>query len=384
MRRRILVVDDEPGMVRAVQRVLSGKHDVIGTTDPNEALRVAGQWQPDLAVLDVRLPGTDGFELMARLRQVCSGVDVILMTGSVGETDQKLIRAVRQRAFYFIHKPFDRELLHVLVDRCLELRRLAEENRRHLARLESEVDQARQFQRSLLPPEEAELGGVHVRACNRPCAELGGDLYDYAACADGGAAFLVADVSGHGASAAMLTGVVKAAFQAARTADYAPAAVARAIADGLRGFAAHRYVTVFAGRLDAGAEQLTYVNGGHPPGLLWRAGDDDEVVRLAATGRLVSSVFPETTWSEARVRFGSGAALLICTDGATEAWNEGGEIGLVGVEAAASLARKAGEPLLPAVLAAVAAHSEGRRLLDDLTLLSVTRHPEAAAIRSPR
>jgi DNA-binding NtrC family response regulator len=61
------------------------------------------------------------------------------MTGSVDDLDEKLVRAIRSHAFYFIQKPFDREVLKTLVERCLELRWRREEHRRHLKRLETEM-----------------------------------------------------------------------------------------------------------------------------------------------------------------------------------------------------------------------------------------------------
>jgi len=71
---RILVVDDEFGMVRAVERVLGGTHEVVGSQSSPEALRIARQFEPDLVVLDVRMPEIDGFELMGRLKADLPGV----------------------------------------------------------------------------------------------------------------------------------------------------------------------------------------------------------------------------------------------------------------------------------------------------------------------
>ena len=101
------------------------------------------EFNPDLVILDIRMPELDGFELMARLKADQPDVDIILMTGSLDDLDQKLIRAIRGRAFYFIQKPFDREVLQTLVERCLELRWRREENRRHVHRLEQELGEAR-------------------------------------------------------------------------------------------------------------------------------------------------------------------------------------------------------------------------------------------------
>jgi len=114
---RILVVDDEPAMLRSVERILSDEYEVRSSTSPVEALEIARDFKPHLAVVDIRMETMDGFKLMNALKRMDEDVQVILMTGSVFDVDQKLIRAIREKAFYALNKPFDREVLRTLVDR---------------------------------------------------------------------------------------------------------------------------------------------------------------------------------------------------------------------------------------------------------------------------
>jgi len=172
----ILVVDDEPGIVRAVDRVLGGVHHVRGTSSSRTALSLAEQLKPELAILDIRMPDLDGFELMTQLKARLPDVDVILMTGSLDDLDEKLVRALRSPAFYFIQKPFDRDVLLTLVERCLELRWRREDHQRTLERLETEMAEARAFQQSLLPEPEALLNGLYICCRYVPYVRLGGDL----------------------------------------------------------------------------------------------------------------------------------------------------------------------------------------------------------------
>ena len=141
---RILVVDDDPGVLRAVTRVLGSQHKLVTASSPAEALTLAPAFCPDLAILDIRMPAMDGFELMQRLKAALPDLDIIVMTGSITEPDALLIRAIQQGAFYFIQKPFDREVLQTLVARCLDLRRL-----RTLA--DQEMENLRVAQTRLLP-----------------------------------------------------------------------------------------------------------------------------------------------------------------------------------------------------------------------------------------
>ncbi len=263
---RILVVDDEPGILRAVERVLGDIHHVCGTSSSKDAVALAAEFLPALAIVDIRMPEVDGFELMARLKTRLPQVDVILMTGSVDDLDEKLIRAIKSPAFYFIQKPFDREVLKTLVERCLELQWRREAHRLHLQRLEDELSQARAFQQSLLPPREATFNGLSVCSQYLPCSGIGGDLYDYAAADAGQTALLVADVSGHGLVAAMMTSVVKSAFHAARVDGYDPLTVVHRVWGALAAFGPEKFVTLFAALIAPEDSRLRYVECGPSAG----------------------------------------------------------------------------------------------------------------------
>ena len=366
---RILVVDDEHGMVRAVERVLGGEHDVVGSHSSSEALAVARRFAPDLVILDVRMPEIDGFELMARLKAELPGIDIIVMTGSLDDLDQKLIRAIRGRAFYFIQKPFDREVLLTLVERCLELRWRRLEGRRHVARLEKELAEARAFQQGLLPLRDMTIDGLAVSCRYASCVELGGDLCDYVAIGDGRIALLVADVMGHGVSAAMLTGVVKSAFRASSPDLYEPRAMVNRLWTNMDAFGPERFVTLIAAVVSLADKRVEYVNAGHPAGLIF--GAREGVSRLASTGPLVSSAFRDSAWEQRSVAVEPGDRLLLYTDGVSDAVagpDDDGEDAIVRMVQEHAGADGA---LIDSLVAQVQARFGGRPQPDDLTLLSV-------------
>jgi phosphoserine phosphatase RsbU/P len=365
---RILVVDDEPGMLRAVERVLGQTHHVLGSQSSGHAVSLAAEFEPDLAILDIRMPDLDGFELMARLKSAHPGLDIILMTGSVDDIDDKLIRAIRGRAFYFIQKPFDRELLLTLVERCLELRTRREESRRHVQRLESELADARAFQQGLLPPRDVVLDHCAISCRYVPCSELGGDLYDYAAVSPTRTALIVADVSGHGVSAAMLTGVVKSAFRSSNVDGYEPRAVVQRAWSSLAAFGYERFITLFAAVLAADEGRLHYVNAGHPAGLLWK--ESGGLTRLESTGPLVSPALRACQWEQRGVRMTAGDQLLLYTDGVLEAFFSDDDSGEARIVAAIERHATGGPLMLEGILREVGLSFRGRPQDDDLTLLT--------------
>lgn len=372
-RPRILIVDDDPGMLRATERVLAGRYDIASYRSSREALAHAPEFAPDIALLDVRMPELSGFELREALHERCRDVDVIFMTGSLNEIDATLVRAIRARAFFFIQKPFDREVLLTLVERCVELRRLSAENRRHVTRLEAELAEARVFQRSLLPPESGSVGGLSVHVRYLPSAELGGDFYDYAAAGPSNATLLIADAAGHGVSAAMLTGVVKAAFDASRADRYDPRAVVRRIADGLRGFEHQRFITATCVRIDPRRGLLEYVNAGHPAGAVW---SPRGLARLEPTGPLICSAFPNADWEQVTWDVAPDTHLLLFTDGISECQASDGMFGEGRIIDECVRRPEGGADLLDAILAGAARFSGGCD--DDQTLILASLDVESS------
>lgn len=370
-RERILVVDDQAGMLHAVERVLAPAYEVRCVASPSAALDALGSFTPDLALLDVRLPEMSGFVLMDRLKVLRPDLDVLFMTGSVNELDTQLIRAIAAGAFYFIQKPFDRQVLLTLVERCLTLRRLATENRRHTLRLERELAQARIFQHRLLPPPAAQLGGLAIDALYLSCTELCGDFYDYTATRPDRIAVVVADVSGHGVSAAMLTGMVKSAFQSAAAEQFEPRAVVNRLLEGLRAFGPRPFVTAFAARISHGRPStIEYCNAGHPPALLGAPGRPPR--QLESTGPLICSALGGEVWEAAQETFGEAERLLLYTDGLIEIDGPSGHFGIPRLADAFATCRLHGAPLLEELARQASAHALDRPRHDDQTLLTIS------------
>src|SRR6185436_20974179 len=115
------------------------------------------------------------------------------------------------------------------------------------------------------------------------------DFYDCAPARSDGAVILIVDVSGHGASAAMLTGMVKLAFRDALSRGDDPADIVRRIAASRPLFPEGQHLTALCARIDPAEGWIEYVNAGHPPGLVARR--DGALVRLETTAPLVHPVF---------------------------------------------------------------------------------------------
>jgi sigma-B regulation protein RsbU (phosphoserine phosphatase) len=351
-----------------VSRILGRRHEVVAVASGEAAIDEARKLKHDLAIVDIRLPAMNGFEVTRALKASQSDIDVILMTGNSEEPDETLIRAIDEGAFYFIQKPFERRVLLALVNRCLELRELREEREQFLRRVERELEEARQFQLGLLPPAEMELPGVSIAARYRACSELAGDIYDYVEAGDGSIAILIADVVGHGASAAMMTGMVKAAFRASHVEGFEPMAVIDRVKEGIRDFDPSRFVTLCCARLDPDRSELRYVNAGHPEPLIRRGAE--RPILLDSTGPILSSALFHIPCEQAVHPLEPGDSLLLYTDGLTEAHGPAGPFGQDRL-ISAILRGDRGAALLDSLLSEIVAFSNSPNNKDDITLLSL-------------
>jgi phosphoserine phosphatase RsbU/P len=365
---RVLIVDDDPGMLRAADRILSASYTTRAVLRPSEAIALAREMPFSLMVCDVRMPEMDGFALVEEVRKLQPGIDAIFMTGSLTEPDANLVRAIRAGAFYFIQKPFDRLVLSTLVSRCLELRRLRGTERAHVMRMERELKGARLLQQAMLGPARAEIDGIHIGAICLASQELGGDLYDFFRTTDGRAAFIIADVCGHGAPAALLTAVVKAAFRS-RPDSFDPAAAIERLAADLAPFGGDRFVTGICGCIDRSG-RLDIVNAGHPPGVLLHPRGEDPGL-LPANSPLVSEAFESGSWSSERYDLPRGSTLALFTDGLHESFRE--PITHAHARLSGIFSQSGGDPAAMMSLLETQVMSElgGRPALDDITALAI-------------
>jgi two-component system alkaline phosphatase synthesis response regulator PhoP len=121
MNGRILIVEDEPSIQNIVRTYLENAgFTVRAVTDGAEALQVAREWRPDLLVLDLNLPGMDGIEVAARLRE-SSDVYILMLTARSEESDR--VAGLRIGADDYLTKPFSPRELVARVEAILRRQR---------------------------------------------------------------------------------------------------------------------------------------------------------------------------------------------------------------------------------------------------------------------
>jgi serine phosphatase RsbU (regulator of sigma subunit) len=195
--------------------------------------------------------------------------------------------------------------------------------------LERDMALAHEVQQYLYPRVAPLLSGANVWGVTTPARMVSGDLYDFLSFGASEVGLLCADVSGKGVSAALMMAHLQAlAHGRLLPLDKsgtrpAPDAFVSALNRDLQGrFGNNRYATLFYGEFDSKSRVLRYINAGHcPPILILESG---EATKLTA-GDLPVGLFPEIRYQELRLTLSKGCALVIYTDGVTDALNSHGE-----------------------------------------------------------
>jgi phosphoserine phosphatase RsbU/P len=338
----------------------------------------------DLAQADMDLQAAQSI-VAQRLRAV---VVIPLFAMSRAKTDESMINIKRGDFLGVLYldsrrpaafSKLDRQILDALAADAasiLDNARLVERERER-QRLEQEIDIARGIQQGLLPHDFREFPHLAVTGFNLPCLSVGGDYFDVFPLGDGRTAFLIADVSGKGLGAALLTTMLQGALSGL-TLGIDPARVLNHVN---RFLCSHsevgRYATMFFGILDEDGH-MEFINAGHPSPFLIRRGAAEEAF---TEGSYPVGLVPEAEYTSLCIKLEPGDTLVLFSDGVTEAMDPDDE--LFGVPRLKQVLN--GQPECPleniqkCVLEAVENFTRGAHQADDLTLLIVRYRATAAA-----
>jgi serine phosphatase RsbU (regulator of sigma subunit) len=243
------------------------------------------------------------------------------------------------------------------------------ERERERQRMEQELGIAREIQQALLPREFQHFPHLQVTGMNQPCLTVGGDYFDVLRLDGDRTAFLIADVSGKGLGAALLTTMLQGALSG-MTLSQDPATVFNHINHFLCDHSSlGRYATLFFAILDRKGG-LEFTNAGHPSPLLLRQGRVE--APFPASGYPVGLI-PEAVFTSATVNLEPGDTLVLFSDGITEAMDpDEQEFGTTRLkQALAGQVNASVEDLQRIILASVENFARGARQADDLTLLLI-------------
>lgn len=274
----------------------------------------------------------------------------------------------------------DRQILDALAVEAasiLDNARLVERERER-QRMEQEIGIARDIQQALLPHGLKDYPHLAVSGINFPCLSVGGDYFDVFPIREERTAFLIADVSGKGLGAALLTTMLQGALSG-MTMGADPAQVVNHINRFLCEHAeVGRYATMFFGILSRDGE-LEFINAGHPSPVLLRGG---RVEAPFTEGSYPVGLVPGAEYACSRIRLEPNDTLVLFSDGVTEAMNPEEE--MYGTERLLETLHGRQETdlgnLQKSILESVETFTRGARQADDVTLLLVRYQAAAQAV----
>jgi phosphoserine phosphatase RsbU/P len=330
----------------------------------------------DLAQAEMDLQAAQSI-VAQRLRAV---VVIPLYAMSRANTDQSMVNIKRGEFLGVLYldsrrpaafSKLDRQILDALAADAasiLDNARLVERERER-QRMEEQINIARGIQQALLPRGFREYPHLAISGINTPCLAVGGDYFDVFPLSDNRTAFLLADVSGKGLGAALLTTMLQGALSG-MTLGTDPGRVFNHINRFLCDHAeVGRYATMFFGILDDQGH-LEFINAGHPSPFLIRRGVAEEAF---TEGSYPVGLVPEAEYTTTCLQLEPGDTVVLFSDGITEAMDP--EEQMFGVarlrEVLSGHTDTALDEIQRSVLESVENFARGAHQADDVTLLLV-------------
>jgi sigma-B regulation protein RsbU (phosphoserine phosphatase) len=320
----ILIVDDTPLNIGVISGALKDSYKTKVATNGEKALALASaEEKPDLILLDIMMPGMDGYEVCSRLKAdpATSEIPVIFLTGQTSAEDET--RGFEAGAVDYVHKPFSPAVVKARVRSHILLREARAQLASQLLALNTELEMARQIQLSILPHSIPRLADLDIAAHYLPMTSVAGDFYDFIQIDDKHIGILIADVSGHGLPSALIASMLQVALtgQAAHAPE--PGKVLVGLNRAFCGKFTDNFVTAAYVFVDLENNLMRYAGAGHPPMLQWR-NSTGKATQVLENG-LVLGIIEEASYEALEFLLEPGDRYVLCTDGILEAANSAQE-----------------------------------------------------------
>jgi sigma-B regulation protein RsbU (phosphoserine phosphatase) len=381
---RVLLVDDAKANLDILVEGLRGDHKLSLALNGEMALQVAARTPPDLVLLDIMMPGIDGYEVCRRMRAMPETAEVPIMFLSSLEEVQNKTRGFEAGANDYLTKPFDMLEVKARVRSLLKAKAYSDAVREQIA---SELRVAREIQMGMLPHDFAGLEReypVSFGAVLEPAREVGGDLYGVCAAGPGRLVWFLGDVSGKGLAASMfmVRAVTLARLLAREIAE--PERILARLNDELAADnPSGMFVTFICAVYDAGSDRLAIANGGHCRPVLLPAGG----LPCWALKNLGTALGfePGLEFERVELTLQPGATLILYSDGVSEAFNPQEEC--YGTErllaAAAAWSGKSAAGITTDLLGRVRTFAGTAPQSDDIAILVVKKNADPRVAENP-
>jgi sigma-B regulation protein RsbU (phosphoserine phosphatase) len=334
---KILIIDNDTAVRQFISDYLEdGGFEILQTDTVEKGLSIFRAEKPDLILTDLKMPGMTGLELLEILAKESPQTPIVVVSGIEAMDD--VIQALKRGAWDYVMKPLkDMILLERSIGKALERSRLVEENRQYRVALEDanqalkknldilEQDQeaGRSVQMRLLPQQNVGFGPYAFTHSVVPSLYLSGDFVDYFKINDRHFGFYIADVSGHGASSAFVTVLLKSLVELeltryeihGETTILEPDALLSKLATEIYTAKLGKYLTMVYGVINWKDHTFTYSIGGHYPNPIWI--ENGKAHFLEGKGFPVG-IMKQTQYEKHSLIFKEDVQLVMFSDGVAE------------------------------------------------------------------
>lgn len=306
----ILIVDDDAVTVRVLEAMLGQEgYRTLSANDGASGRVQAAAHRPDLVLLDVQMPGQNGFEVCRALKDDPNLEPIpILFVSGEGDVASK-VEGLDAGAVDYVTKPFHRAEVLARVRTHLRLSRAS----RAVVELQAvRVAQLASAQQAILPQPGA-TPDARFAVEYRPLHEAGGDFYDVLQPGEGVIDYLVADVSGHDLASALPTAALKALLHQNSSITESPEQSLRTVNSVLRRVIPDgHFATLVYVRVNRARKRATLVSAGHPPVVHVPRGGPAAVIEQVGD---VIGVFEPAVFEQRRIVVEAGDRLFLYSDG---------------------------------------------------------------------
>lgn len=385
MKEKILIINDEEPVREMMRLFLQKNYDIIEAADGTEGAKMASTEKPHLILLDVMMPGLNGYDTCRQLKSDPAAKDIpVIFLSSLSDPKDK-IKGLEVGGVDFITRTSDKGEILARVQTHLKIRALNQELKERNEQLqqkqsylEEDLKAAANIQESLLPAKNLKISHLAMSWRSMPCDAIGGDVFSVIPLDDHQTAIYMLDVTGHGVPAAMVTVSVSqhlhelaSSYQSIHKTDIVhPEAVLRSLDKEFPLERFDKFFSIFYMVANTSEKTFTYSNGGHPPGIYLTK---EAPYVLLQQGGTVVGVNEGLPYQEVKIEYKAGGKVVLYTDGVNEYENDKGE--LYGMTRFCGLLEKMkqepGEKIIEAIYEDLKRFGNGMSALDDVSVIIV-------------
>lgn len=323
MSHNVLVADDGKMNRFIIKKILRDNIEdvkIFEAVNGLEALEVVEESDIDLIILDLIMPKMDGFATLKRLKGNDLTEDIPVIVSSTITEISSIEETLKEGAIDYFTKPFSKEEIEIILPLKVENSIKYYEQKKIIKALNEQISEelknANTFQKLMLP-NSSEFEHLDLFIKYQPSLGIGGDFFDCVE-KDEGLWFMIADVTGHGIKAGMMSSMVKIMFRNCVTqSDLTPAGILNQMNHNVFDYfysPSHKNNVVFTGFVGLIREdKLIYSSAGQPFPILYRD-QEDEISSLEMTGINVG-FFENVTYENEEVKLDENDTLIVYTDG---------------------------------------------------------------------